>query len=131
MHFFPVVEHLLKSNLIPWLPLWYLQPLLELYIMSMVTKCFWRSPLSGFWRSPFPGFGGVRVAQFSIIFCVLFCQSLFIFLLIFFLAILLSVLLRFTASDYPFGIFKFLFFNFKRYLHVLQNILTASDNSFI
>jgi hypothetical protein len=38
-------------------------------------------------------------------FCVVFCRSLFVFFFLFLLAILLSVL-RFTDSDYPFGIFK-------------------------
>ena len=41
-------------------------------------------------------FGGVRVAR-SLVFCVMFCRS-------FLLVIVLSILLRFTASDYPFGI---------------------------
>ena len=40
---------------------------------------------------------------FDQIFCVMFCRSLFV---LFLLAIALSVFLRFTASDYPFGIFK-------------------------
>ena len=39
----------------------------------------------------------------SLVFCVMFCRSLFV---LFLLAIVLSVLIRFTASDYPFGIFK-------------------------
>ena len=38
-------------------------------------------------------------------FMCMFCRSLFV-LLYFFLAIVLSVLLRYTDSDYPFGIFK-------------------------
>jgi hypothetical protein len=46
-----------------------------------------------------PVFSGVRVAR-SVVFCVVFCRSLFVLL-----AIVLSVL-RFTDSDYPFGIFK-------------------------
>ena len=51
--------------------------------------------------------GGYNVAQ-SLIFCVVFCISLFV---LFLLAIVLSVHLQFTASDYPFCIFKpFLFF---------------------
>jgi hypothetical protein len=37
--------------------------------------------------------------------CML-CRSLFVLLYFFFLAIVLSVLLRYTDSDYPFGIFK-------------------------
>jgi hypothetical protein len=52
-------------------------------------------------------YSGVRVAR-SLVFCVMFCRSLFIHFL---LAIVLSALLRFTTSDYPFGIFKlFLFY---------------------
>ena len=39
----------------------------------------------------------------SLVLCVMFCRSLFV--LLSFLAIMLSVLRRFTASDYPFGIF--------------------------
>jgi len=53
---------------------------------------------------------GVRVTR-SLVLCVCFvdrCLSfcLFVFL---FLAIVLSVLLRYTDSDYPFGIFKLFF----------------------
>ena len=47
------------------------------------------------------GFSGIRVAR-SFVFSVVFCISLFV---IFRFAIVLSVLLRFTDSDYPFGIF--------------------------
>jgi hypothetical protein len=47
-------------------------------------------------------YSGVHVAGSSV-FCVMFCRSWFIFFL---LAIVLSVLHHFTASDYPFGIFK-------------------------
>jgi hypothetical protein len=47
-----------------------------------------------------PVFRGVRVTQ-SLALCVMFCRSLFVLL-----AIVLSILLRFTDSDYPFGIFK-------------------------
>jgi hypothetical protein len=49
-----------------------------------------------------PVFSGVRVAR-SLVFYVMFCRSMFV---LFLLAIVLSVLLRFTFSDYPFGIFK-------------------------
>jgi len=49
-----------------------------------------------------PCFSGVRAAQ-SLVFCVMFCVSLFV---PFLLAIGLSAFLQFTASDYPFGIFK-------------------------
>jgi hypothetical protein len=41
----------------------------------------------------------------SLVFCVVFCRSLFV-LLSYFFAIMLSFSLRFTDSDYPFGIFK-------------------------
>ena len=44
-------------------------------------------------------FGGVCVTQ-SLVLCMFF-RSLFVLL-----AITLSVLLRYTDSDYPFGIFK-------------------------
>ena len=44
-------------------------------------------------------FSGVHVAQY-LAFCVMFYRSLFVFL-----AIVLSVL-RFTASDYPIGVFN-------------------------
>ena len=50
----------------------------------------------------------VRVTQ-SLIYCVVFCRSLFVSLSVFILTIVLSVL-RFTADDYPCGIFR-LFFN--------------------
>jgi hypothetical protein len=53
-----------------------------------------------FWCSP-PVVSGVRVTR-SLVFCVMFCRSLFV---LFLLAIVLSVL-RFTDSDYPFGVFK-------------------------
>jgi hypothetical protein len=36
----------------------------------------------------------------------MFCRSLFVLLYFFLLAIVLSVILRYTDSDYPFGIFK-------------------------
>jgi hypothetical protein len=45
-------------------------------------------------------FSGVRIARF-LVFYVVFCRSLFVLLVI-----VLSVLFRFTASDYPFGIFQ-------------------------
>ena len=47
-------------------------------------------------------FGVIRVTP-SLVLCVMFCRSLFV---LFHLAIVLSVLLRFTPSDYHFGIFK-------------------------
>ena len=42
----------------------------------------------------------------------MFCRSLFVRLSFYLLAVMLSVLLRFTDSDYPFGIFKLSFFLF-------------------
>ena len=47
-----------------------------------------------------PVFIGVRVAR-SLVFCVVFCRSLFVICLW-----PLYCLLRFTDSEYPFGIFK-------------------------
>jgi hypothetical protein len=52
-----------------------------------------------------PVFHGIRVS-----FICMFCRSLFVFFL---LVIVLSVLLRYTDSDYPFGIFKLFLFHFK------------------
>jgi len=52
-----------------------------------------------------PVFSGIRVA-WSLVFCVVFCRSLFVPVSSFVLATVLSVLLRFTDSDYPFGIFE-------------------------
>jgi len=53
-----------------------------------------------------PGFIGVRVARFLVFLGI----SLFV---LFIFAIVLSVRLRFTASDYSFGIFKLVL---KKYL---------------
>ena len=47
-------------------------------------------------------FSGVRGAR-SFVFCAMLCRSLFVLLSLF-----VCVLLRFTASNYPFGIFKLL-----------------------
>ena len=49
-----------------------------------------------------PVFSEFRVIR-SLVLCVMFCRSLFV---LFLLAIELSVLLRFTDSDYLFGVFK-------------------------
>jgi hypothetical protein len=46
-------------------------------------------------------FSEVRVTR-SLVLCVLFCRSLFVL----FLLVIVSSVLRFTDSDYPFGIFK-------------------------
>ena len=48
-----------------------------------------------------PCFRGDYVAQ-SLVFCVVFCTSFVLVLL----SIVLSIILRFTDSDYSFGIFK-------------------------
>ena len=47
-----------------------------------------------------PGFSGVHVDR-PIVSCVVLCRSLIVSL-----AIVLTVVLRFTASNYPFSIFK-------------------------
>jgi hypothetical protein len=46
---------------------------------------------------------------------------------IFLLTIVLSVLLRFTDSDYPFGIFKLFLIPFKYFLS-LTNLIIAYDS---
>ena len=50
-------------------------------------------------------FSGVCVAR-SLVFCVMLCRVLFVPLSTFNLAIIMSVILGFTASGYPFNIFK-------------------------
>jgi len=52
-----------------------------------------------------------------LVFYVVFCRSLFVLL-----AIALSVLC-FTASDYPFGIFKFFFFLISHFLNEYEKYL--------
>ena len=47
-----------------------------------------------------PHFSGFHVAQY-LVFCLVSCRQFFVLII---LAIVLSVHLRFTASDYPFGI---------------------------
>ena len=47
---------------------------------------------------------GFMLPRVNLVLCVMLCRSMFV---LFLLAIVLSFLLRFTASDYPFGIFKF------------------------
>ena len=77
-------------------------------ISTFVTRATRRAPhleqelliLPELLSSP-PVFSGVHNAR-SLVFCVMFCRSSFVLYL---LAIVLSVLLRFTASDYSFGIF--------------------------
>jgi hypothetical protein len=62
-----------------------------------------RLTLSEHLSSP-PVFRWVR-ATLSLVLCAMFCRSLFV---LFLLVIVISVLLRFTDSDYPYGIFKLL-----------------------
>jgi len=45
----------------------------------------------------------------------MFCRSLFVILYFFFFFLVLSVLLRYTDSDYPFGIFKLFLLLFVAY----------------
>jgi hypothetical protein len=52
-------------------------------------------------------FNQVRAAQ-SLVFCVVFWKLLLVIMFFFLLVIVLPVLL-FTAPDYSFGIFKFLY----------------------
>ena len=83
-------------------------------------------------------FSWVRVVQ-SLDFCVVFCRSLFVLLYFFLFAIVLSVLLRYTNSDYPFGIFKLFFLwwlfianlnaaNYKRH-QCVQETVYSPDSS--
>ena len=69
---------------------------------GLVTRVTWGLPLVEQELLTFPPlvFSGIHIAQ-SLVFCVVFCRSLFVLL-----AIALYALLRFTVSDYPFGIFK-------------------------
>ena len=86
-------------------------------------------PFQSTWFYPLV-FSGVHVAR-SLVFNAMFCRSLFV---LFLLAIVLSVLLRFTISDYPFGIFKLFFYRnvtdnqeawkFKGNLVTWQNLCT-------
>jgi hypothetical protein len=58
-----------------------------------------------------PVFSEVRVPR-SLVLCVMFCRSFFV---PFHLAIVLSVL-RFTGSNYPFGIFKLFLSNILKWI---------------
>ena len=69
-------------------------------------------------QSSSPVFNGVRV---SLVFCVVFCISLFV---LFLLAIVLSVLIRFTDSDYTFGIFKLVLTNVYRTLQICYVVIS-------
>ena len=77
-----------------------------------------------------PGFQwGSCYSIFS--FMRIFCRSLFVLLYFFLLAIVLSVLLRYTDSDYPFGIFKLFLMSIHR---IDNNFLMSSnhnDNNFL
>jgi len=68
---------------------------------------------------------GVRVTR-SLVLCVCFvdrCLSFCLFVFCF-LAIVLSVLLRYTDSDYPFGIFK-LFFKDLAIIFIVYKCITC------
>jgi hypothetical protein len=52
-----------------------------------------------------PVISGYRVARSSD-FCVMFCRSLFVLLFLSFWSLCCLFYFRFTASDYPFGIYK-------------------------
>jgi hypothetical protein len=81
------------------------------------------------WMSPYcwlfqttrahPRVSGVRVAQ-SLVFCVVYLRSMLVFSL---LVIVLSALLRFTASDYHFGVFKLFIYDW--------NLLTPLNDTSI
>jgi hypothetical protein len=53
-----------------------------------------------------PVFSGVRVTRSLVLYVCFVDRCLSFKFLLFLLAIVLSVLLRYTDSDYPFGIFK-------------------------
>jgi hypothetical protein len=76
-----------------------------------------------------PVFRGVRVTR-SLVLCICFVDRYLPFVL-FLLAIVLSVLLRYTDSDYPFGIFKldYPFGIFNLYLQQGQRISLLTDLS--
>ena len=63
------------------------------------------SSRKGYFRSKQPQIFELCGERTSYIICM-FCRSLFVLLNFFLLAIVLSVLLRYTDSDYPFGIFE-------------------------
>jgi hypothetical protein len=67
-----------------------------------------------------PGFFWVRITRSSV-FWVLVCTPLFVLLYFFFCPFVLSVL-RFTASDYPFDIFKLFFLSSADYLYIRLNV---------
>ena len=89
------------------------------YLYSVIDKCF---PYIGIHiylrvfrlllehRSPSsPVFSEVRATR-SLVLYVMLCRSLIV-LLCFFFCIIVYALLRFTASGYPFGIFKLFLFH--------------------
>ena len=69
-----------------------------------------------------------------ILWCVISCYSIFSFMcvfcrllfVLFLLVIVLSVLLRYTDSDYPFGIFKLFFYDSLFYIRYRTHILYIS-----
>ena len=70
----------------------------------VVSRChMWSRNHIHFWSTPVHPCG-VCVAR-TLVFCLMSCKSLFA-LFSFLLANVLFVLLRFTSSDYPYGIFK-------------------------
>ena len=58
-----------------------------------------------------------------LIFSLMFCISLFVHLSFFLLTIVFSVLLRFTDSDYPFGIFKLFLKTFHYFTSYLSHFI--------
>ena len=67
-------------------------------------------------------------------FICMFCRSLFVLLYFFLLASVLSAILRYTDSDYPFGIFKLLLlFLCKHYFYLVRTLyyLVYKIKSFI
>ena len=102
-------------------------------IIDFVTTVTWRVvlvehdlPTIPWHLSSSPVFSGVHIAQ-SLVFCVMCSISLF---LLFHLVIVLSVLLRFTDSDYPFGILK-LFLNTQSLLQLQCKIKHDYYHTFV
>ena len=81
---------------------WYINGLCSRVYMTVSLMEHELLTLSKHMSSP-PVFSVNPIAR-SCVYCVMFCRSLFV-LCLFCLVIVLSVL-RFTDSDYPFGIFK-------------------------
>ena len=109
-------------------------PFLIASVLIIVTEFRWRSCLTVTRRVShveqelltlpehpclLPDFRGLRVAR-SLGFCVMFYGSLFV-LLSYFVWSLCCLVLRFTASDYPFDIYKFFLAPLVRYIPSLRN----------